>query len=225
MKRPSLHSRSTPTSGFTLIELLVVIGIIAILAGVLFPAGNAAIKAAQRAKASATINQIQTAVLAYYTEYSVYPVPTATTTDVLYNDTDAADWATLDCVLCGNIHPSNGTAFTAVAAGPTNTRSIAFLNLKSSDVFTTGTGQDCPKNPLPGNATTNLYYNIAMDSDYDGVLGTIAPTLNQMPNFSTSSTGSITMGGTATAGVALWGNCNGNTTASSQNPSFYVHTY
>jgi len=229
MKRSFFSSRQNRKSGFTLIELLVVIGIIAILAAVLFPVGTMVINAAKRAKASATIGAIQTAVMAYNTEYSVWPVPTATTTDTLIGDssaTDATNWQTLICVLCGNIHPSDGTAFTAVAAGPTNTRSIAFLNLKSSDVFTTATGKDAPKNPLPTSATANIYFNIAMDSDYDGLLGTTAPTnasSTGMPNFATSTTGTITYPGTSTAGVVLWGNCNGS--ASSQNPNFYVKTY
>jgi len=226
MKRSSLSSCRGKKSGFTLIELLVVIGIIAILAAVLFPAGTAAINAAKRAKANATISQIQTAVMAYNTEYSVWPVPTATTTDTLIGDssaTDATSWQTLICVLCGNVHPSDGTAFTAVAAGPTNTRSIAFLNLKSSDVFTTTTGKDAPKNPLPTSTTAGLYYNIAMDSDYDGILGVSPSSVTTMPNFATSTTGTINTGGTSTAGVALWGNCNGS--ATSANPSFYVKTF
>jgi prepilin-type N-terminal cleavage/methylation domain-containing protein len=231
MKRLFLLYRKSRSSGFTLVEMLVVIGIIAILAGVLFPAGNAAIKAAKRAKANATISQIQTAVLAYYTEYSVYPVPSTTTADVYYSDTDNTDWPPLIGALSGNVYPADGSAYSATSTQPTNTRSIAFLNLKSSDVFTASdvasnanAVANAPKNPLPGSTSANLYYNIVMDSNYDGILGTASPT-NVMPNFSTSVTGSISTGGTSTAGVALWGNCNNTTTASSQNPAFYVHTY
>ncbi len=228
MKRLLTPSRLIKKAGFTLIELLVVMGIIAILAAVLFPAGAAAINAAKRAKANATASNIQTAVLAYNTEYSIYPVPTSTTTDTLILDTTSggAAWATLDCVLCGNIEPSNGMAYTVPAAGPTNTRGIAFLNLKSSDVYgasAAGT-QDSPKNPLPSG--TSISFNIAMDSDYDGVLGVAPSSVLTMPNFSTSTTGDMVLsGGTSTAGVAVWANCNGNTTTTTQNPAFYVHTY
>ncbi len=232
MKRSSLLSRPTKTAGFTLVELLVVIGIIAILASVLFSAGTAAIRTANRAKAANLANQIQAAVANYYGEYGVYPVATQTVpTDVVIGDTSATDgasWATLDCVLCGNIHPSNPTTtFTAPTAGPTNTRSIAFLNIKGGDVFptTSTTGvTDAPKNPLPSSATANIYFNIAMNSSYTGVLGTTAPTITAMPNFTSSSTGTIVYGGTSTAGVAVWANCNGSSSGTA-NPNFYVHTY
>jgi len=233
MKRSLLHSRLLKKAGFTLIELLVVMGIIAILAAVLFPAGAAAINAAKRARANAMASNIQTAVLAYNTEYSVYPVatPTGTPADTWIDGTTSgggAPWAILACVLCGNIHPSNGTTYTPPTTGPTNTRGIAFLNLKSGDVFgatsTTGT-PDAPKNPIPTSATADIYFSIAMDSDYDGILGA-TPSTAQLPNFSASSSGSVVLtGGTSTAGVAVWANCNGTTTQANWNPAFFVHTY
>jgi hypothetical protein len=180
--------------------------------------------------------QIQTSVTAYYTEYSTYPVPTATTTDYILGDTtagDGASWAALDCVLCGNIHPSTGAVATPSAAGPTNTRGVTFMTMKVSDVYpATGPGvQDAPKNPLPSSTAANganAYFNIAMDSDYDGVLGVAPSTVLTMPNFAATTTTTMTTsgspyGGTSTAGVAVWANCNGSTTGT--NPSFWVHTY
>src|SRR5450755_4589888 len=77
MKQLPSRSRLPKLSGFTLIELLVVIAIIAILVAALIVGSGVAIRSAKRAQAATTANSIQTAALAYYTEYSVYPVPTS----------------------------------------------------------------------------------------------------------------------------------------------------
>jgi prepilin-type N-terminal cleavage/methylation domain-containing protein len=214
MKRIPSHPRFGKASGFTLIELLVVIAIIAILAAVLVGAGGAAINSAKRAKAANTATQIQTACLNYYTEYSVYPVPTGTTGDYTIADLTAnkAAWGILIDALSGNISPSTGTAVAATTIA--NTRSIAFLTLKNSDVD----ANDAPLNPLP--TGTEIYFNIAIDNDYDGILGAGSSTVT-MPKF--NPTFSATTGGTSTAGIAVWANCNGS--PSSANPNWYVHTY
>ena len=68
---------------FTLVELLVVIAIIAVLAGIILSAGNTVVNLAKRAKAQNMANQLQTATQAYFTEYSVYPVPTGVTADFI----------------------------------------------------------------------------------------------------------------------------------------------
>ena len=230
MNRPSLRTRRSHASGFTLIELLVVIGIIAILAAVLMTVGNNVIKKAKQAKAANTATQIQTACLAYYTEYSVYPIPASATAsaDYIITDSTAASdtaWGNLICSLCGMINPSTAAAVTASTSIPTNTRSIAFLSMKSSDVDTLG----APLNPLPStNGTSNLYFNIAMDGDYDGLLGTAGASLHLLPNFSVAQTGSgasatPTMTGSSTAGIAVWANCNNSTTISAL--SNWVHTF
>jgi prepilin-type N-terminal cleavage/methylation domain-containing protein len=221
MKQSLVRSRLSKLASFTLIELLVVITIIAILAAVLLNAGSMAIKAAQRAKAANLATQIQTATIGYYTEYSVYPVPPPAGAPVDYEITDATGsqgtWGNLICILCGNIHPSSpATAFNPTTI--TNSRGIAFLTLKSSDVD----NGDAPLNPVPP-STANPYFNIAMDSDYDGLLGTASPTQGTMPNFSKSTPANMDYTGTSTAGVAVWANCNGSTT--SKNPGFWVHTY
>ncbi len=67
----SLHKKRT--AAFTLIELLVVIAIIIILAGLLYPAYQAAQNQAKRTQAKNDLTQIVTAVNAYYTEYGKYP--------------------------------------------------------------------------------------------------------------------------------------------------------
>jgi len=223
MKQSFARPRFFKLSSFTLIELLVVMGIIAILASVILYAGGAAIKAAKRAKAANMANQIQTATLGYYTEYSVYPVGSATTSssspaNIPDTSSGATAWGNLIEALCGNIKPSTGLA--ASQTSITNSRGIAFLTLKTTDVDT----HDAPLNPLP--TGTEIYFNIAMDADYVGVLGTTPSTFTSLPNFATGAiTGftGTTYGGSSTAGVAVWANCNGST--SSQNANFWVHTY
>lgn len=69
-QRPLSHGRKV---GFTLIELLIVIAIIAILMGLLFPVTSAVRNAARRAQAANDVQQIVTAVGAYYNEYGRYP--------------------------------------------------------------------------------------------------------------------------------------------------------
>ena len=73
--------RSFSGDGFTLLELLVVITIIIILIGFLFPAFRGIQDQAKRTQAKNDLNQIATAISAFYTEYGYYPVPATTTTD------------------------------------------------------------------------------------------------------------------------------------------------
>src|SRR4029077_16778413 len=71
------------TSGFTLIDLLVVIIMIAIRAGLLFPAINGAQNQAKKVQAKNDVTQIVSAVNAYYTEYGYYL--TSPTTDLTFS--------------------------------------------------------------------------------------------------------------------------------------------
>jgi prepilin-type N-terminal cleavage/methylation domain-containing protein len=226
MKPFTLPYRSSKRAGFTLVELLVVIGIIAILASVILSAGGNALKAAERAKANNLANQIQTSCIAYYTEYSVYPVPTGTATgaDYFIGDTDATNWKSLIQALCGNIDPYTGTG-NQTPTTP-NTRAIGFLNLRPADVDV----NDAPLNPLPF-STANKYFNIGLDNDYSGIVGDTgtAPTsgsLTGMPNFVKSTQNNIVpyVAGTGvTGGVVVWANCNAS--ATNWNPAYFVRTY
>jgi prepilin-type N-terminal cleavage/methylation domain-containing protein len=66
------HPRSLP-SAFTLIELLVVIGIIAILAAMLFPAGIAIRNKATLKRVQGELSQMETAIESYKIEKGFYP--------------------------------------------------------------------------------------------------------------------------------------------------------
>ena len=79
------HDSPTPKSktsaAFTLVELLVVISIIAILAGLSFPAVNGAMDSAKKTQAKSQAVQIAAAVTAYEMEYGKLPTFTGTTVD------------------------------------------------------------------------------------------------------------------------------------------------
>lgn len=74
------------THAFTLIELLTVIAIIAILAGLLFPAIQSSMKKAEGAKAQTAIHSLATALSAYYTEYGKWPIAYAGAVPAQYED-------------------------------------------------------------------------------------------------------------------------------------------
>jgi type II secretory pathway pseudopilin PulG len=223
--KTSLRRQLNRLHSFTLVELLVVIGIIALLAAILLPTANWAIKAAKRVQASNTATQIQTAAMAYFTEYGIYPVPYgAAAGDYLLTDATAnkATWGTLICTLCGNLQPSNPLS-TYTPTTITNARGVAFLNMKASDVDS----GNAPLNPLPpstSGTSPNPYFNIAMDYDYDSIIGTNSVTKNNVPNFALSSQSSINWTGTSTAGAIVWANCSGNT-SNTNNANYWVHTF
>ncbi len=68
------HQKSVASRAFTLIELLVVIGIIALLAGLSFPAISGVMKKAKRARCSAAIKDVQIGIKNYQVEYNRYPL-------------------------------------------------------------------------------------------------------------------------------------------------------
>jgi prepilin-type N-terminal cleavage/methylation domain-containing protein len=108
---------------FTLIELLIVIAMIAILAGLLFPAFQAVQNQAKRTQAKNDLTQIVTAVNAFYTEYGKYPLVTAETTYGSTTIPNADLFFTLRAVASG-----------ANAGNAVNTRVIVFSQPPDSKV-------------------------------------------------------------------------------------------
>jgi len=74
---------STARRAFTLIELLVVIAIIGILAALLFPVINKAIKNAKITRVRATVMQLDSSWQAYYREYGLWPAAYASAADIV----------------------------------------------------------------------------------------------------------------------------------------------
>jgi prepilin-type N-terminal cleavage/methylation domain-containing protein len=64
---------STRTAGFTLIELLVVLGIIAVLLGLLLPAGLRALRGGDRARLGSQLQSLEIAIAAYITDFGDLP--------------------------------------------------------------------------------------------------------------------------------------------------------
>ncbi|MBU1909358.1 MAG: type II secretion system GspH family protein [Verrucomicrobia bacterium] len=79
-----MNRTGTRRSGFTLIELLVVIAIIGILASIAMPMIGKAIQSAKKAQAAAEIKTIETAIKAYFNDYSKYPHNSGQQTDYSY---------------------------------------------------------------------------------------------------------------------------------------------
>lgn len=141
-------------ASFTLIEMLVVIAIIILLAGLLFPAFRSARTAAKEGKARVEINQIKTALKAYYNEYAIWP-------------------SAPDCV--------SGPKWAAILTGSEtnyNPRKIVFLELPSK-----GTNQFGIVTPWSSQNSTNVYY-FGFDTNYDnrvdviGGIGSMASDTN-----------------------------------------------
>jgi len=102
-KEHSPPSRPT-AAAFTLIELLVVIGIIGILAAIMFPAANGAMRRAAQAHAENTCYQLKNSISAYFTEYRKYPVAQGTTEGTVFR----TDNTLMDVLLGGDSEARQG---------------------------------------------------------------------------------------------------------------------
>jgi len=138
--RFSSHSTKQMHRAFTLIELLVVISIIAVLAGLLLPAGQSALNSAKKTTAKQQVVSIATAITAYETEYGRLPSVTGSNVD-----------ANFVKILCSTNDTNN------------NPRGIVFMEVqswKSGKGGTNSSGDFC--DPF---SITNVYCAV-LDTNY-----------------------------------------------------------
>ena len=77
MKIPAHPSAVKRSGGFTLIELLIVIGIIAVLAAMLFPVLGVMQARSHKIQAINDMRNIKTSIVSYYSDYRKYPINSA----------------------------------------------------------------------------------------------------------------------------------------------------
>jgi len=70
--------------GFTLIELLIVVAILGILAAVIIPNVGAFMASARVSAANDEVQQVRTAIMAYYADHEAYPASSQDLVDGLY---------------------------------------------------------------------------------------------------------------------------------------------
>ncbi|MEO0453201.1 MAG: type II secretion system protein [Verrucomicrobiota bacterium] len=137
-------------NGFTLIELLVVVTIIALLAGLSFPAVNEALNAARRAEASAMCSQVRIALSAYLEEYGAWDATLFGAAGSAPTQIDSTTTGRLTEMLIGD-----------PAADPINPRRRTFMEFSDKALVTPGTPSAGFQDPW-GNP-----YFIVVDTDYD----------------------------------------------------------
>ena len=143
-------------AGFTLIELLVVISIIAILAAISVPVIGRALESAKRAQAMTEISSLETAIRAYYNEYSRFPHGSGGP-DMVY-DNDNAE-------LMNVLRSRDGTGNTGFQRNP---RRIVFIEVPERSLSTTG------ENPHYIDPWERRY-NAATDTNFDNDVETGDP--------------------------------------------------
>jgi type IV pilus assembly protein PilA len=84
VKYPIFKSLHHGEKGFTLIELLIVVAILAIIAAVIIPNISRFMITGQLAAANSEAEQVKTACLGYFGEFSVWPASSNCLTDTQY---------------------------------------------------------------------------------------------------------------------------------------------
>jgi type II secretory pathway pseudopilin PulG len=190
--------RHSDERAFTLLELFVIMAIIAILAGLLFPAFSTVMERARKTEAKNDLTQIVTAVNAYYTEYGKYPLTGGT--DVTYTGATAgivsgsSNAALIDVLRNNTASVVNGTIVTTW-----NPRGIVFIqpptskvsNPAKSGIDPTGVWYDPWGSP----------YNVGIDGNYNNIAR--APSYTDLAtNYTTATDASGDIG--VGAGVIAW---------------------
>lgn len=181
-------NKTSPRNGFTLIELLVVISIIALLAGLAFPALQGAMEAAQKAQASTMCNQLSVACTMYNTEYGVWPVPSANDTGGIFGTSAAVGELCFSLNGCRNLDGSGSVNISGATVA--NSRGIQFMSFSKKDLKPGSTKEII--SPYKKPSTANRTYYVTTDADYDGTIS--------VPD-TTSATGAKS---TFVLGVGVW---------------------
>ena len=142
------RSAAAGASGFTLAELLITIGIIVLLAAIVFPAVNAALRKAEQARARAEISSIAASIKAYYGEYGRMPAKKNGVSDTVFDSGQHEVIHILRAVDDSSDNP--GDKF--------NRRKIVFLDVPADSLDSNGNFLDPWGSP----------YRITMDTDFDG---------------------------------------------------------
>lgn len=165
-----LQNRQT-SRGFTLVELLVVISIIAMLAAILLPAINAAMRHADKAKARMEIKNIESAWKAYFAEYARWPKGLVSGMDTLPNNQieDSNTGIPMDANVVRLLRGEN--------INNMNPKKITFLEITDAPLMYNGQFVDPWENPYKymldynynnqvlvnfNSGSTNLYRNVAV---------------------------------------------------------------
>lgn len=144
---------------FTLVEILVVVSIIGLLAGLSIPTVGGALRSARKAKATAMMQQIRTALVQFNTEYGYFP------TNEMNNGIGTTG-PTLALILTGDTNSS--------AATNANPRRIPFLEVPNDFSFG-GAGNLSNRGIV---TPSGLYksgqsnFSVAVDHDYNGLVST-----------------------------------------------------
>ncbi len=164
-----MTSTASNKKGFTLIELLTVVAIIAILAGLLFPAISGARRKAQVAQAQTEIKSIESAMKAYYTEYGRWPNGNG---DTVYNygqctahpGSYCQNYGLMDTLRAIPDQDGCNPPCCGNGASVSNPKGIVFLEIASSSLDATGDYLDPWKNA----------YQITVDTGYLGYCNGLA---------------------------------------------------
>ena len=152
---------------FTLVELLVVISIIAVLAGLAFPAISGAIERTRKVQAKNDLVQSVTAVNAYYTEYGKYPLPGAATT------TPDDYWIT-DGLIANlfNVLRASGLGWDSSTGENLNPRRVVFIQVPFAKNAARPLNGICPTGSNAGKYYDpwGNTYRLRIDWDYDNRL-------------------------------------------------------
>ena len=152
LTRHKSHVTGRRASAFTLIELLVVISIIAILAGLAFPAMQGALESGKKAQARNDVQQIAAAIRALHLESGRYP-----TAQVDTGNNDGGEFYTQN---------DNSNVIRALLAQDTtlNPRNINFLDVRTAKGKKGGVDTSDYKFYDPWGTP----YAIKVDSNYNG---------------------------------------------------------